>query len=250
MKKHYFDQSIIEKLNYYVYFLEDPKNSEIFYIWKWYWNRVFQHAENALEQSEKCPKLDRKCHKLDRIRTIIKNWRKVGYSIVRHWLTQDTAHEIEATLIDIFRWKQVLKSDISNKVQGFHTSRKWIMNMNEIKQFYWWKKISITDPIILININKLYKRNIDETSLYNAVRQSRKVWIRREKAKYALWHYKWIVREVYEIKDRFPIVHKWNERWWFKWTLAKEEIREKYINWIISEYIIKWSANPIRYVNC
>jgi len=239
-----FDQSVIESIQFYVYILKDPITKEIFYIGKWFWNRVFDHASHALET-------DDESYKLDRIKDILYKWKQIEYSIVRHWLSEDIAREIEATLIDIFRWKQTLKSDITNKVSGFHSYKRWIMSVNEIKQFYWWKEIKITDPVMLININKLYKRNMTENELYEAISKSWKVGKDREKVKYVLWNYKGIVREVYEVKDWYSIKdHNWKIRRWFNGKIANDNIREKYINWLIKDYIKKWASNPVRYINC
>ena len=43
-----FSTAIIEKINYYIYCLVDPRNQNIFYIGKGIGNRVFQHAQGAL----------------------------------------------------------------------------------------------------------------------------------------------------------------------------------------------------------
>ena len=42
-----FSTAIIEKINYYIYCLVDPRNQNIFYIGKGIGNRVFQHARGA-----------------------------------------------------------------------------------------------------------------------------------------------------------------------------------------------------------
>lgn len=46
-----FTQKVIEELQSYVYALVDPRNDHIFYIGKGKGNRVFQHAENALQEN-------------------------------------------------------------------------------------------------------------------------------------------------------------------------------------------------------
>lgn len=238
-----FDQSVIENIQYYVYMLKDPNNNEIFYIGKGIGNRVFQHAIAAISS-------DDSSDKLDRIRKIIGDKKQVEYYIVRHGISEDVAFEIEATLIDFFSSQKIWNIDIHNSIAWLHTYDRWLMNINEIKSLYWGKNIEITDPVMLININKLYKRNMTESDLYEAIRQSWKIGKNRDKVKYVLWNYKGIVREVYEIKDWFPINHNWKIRRWFNWVIANENIREKYINWLLKEYNKKWAANPIRYINC
>lgn len=54
-----FPQSVIEQLDYYVYFLRDPSNKEIFYVGKGKGNRVFEHAACALADVTESDKLDR-----------------------------------------------------------------------------------------------------------------------------------------------------------------------------------------------
>jgi len=44
-----FSQSVIEKLEHYVYFLQNPRNEEIFYVGKGSGNRVFQHLNCSVE---------------------------------------------------------------------------------------------------------------------------------------------------------------------------------------------------------
>lgn len=239
-----FDDKTIQEIKYYVYALRDPRNWEIFYIGKWVWNRIFQHSENALKESNESDKLDR-------IRDIIKSKNNVEHFLVRHGLSEDIAHEIEATLIDLFKNKKSLKLDITNIVQWSHTYDRWIISTNEANALYWGKKINITDPVVLININKLFKRNMTEEELYMATRESRPLWKNKEKAKYWLVHYKWIVREVYKINSRYPIKdHNWRTRWGFEWEIANSSVRSKYIFWLVKEYFKKWAAFPIRYINC
>ena len=59
-----FSQSVIEKLDFYVYFLQDPRTDEVFYIGKGIGNRVFNHLECAIET-------DGTTEKLDKIRDIV-----------------------------------------------------------------------------------------------------------------------------------------------------------------------------------
>ena len=72
-----FSQAVIENLQYYVYFLLDPRGDNVFYIGKGIGNRVFNHMEGAIE--------DRiESEKLDTIRDIINSGYKVKHYILRH----------------------------------------------------------------------------------------------------------------------------------------------------------------------
>ena len=234
-----FDDITIQNMQYYVYTLKDTRDNKIFYVWKGCWNRVFQHIWDALDT-------EIESDKLDRIRQIRKSNKDVEYQIIRHGISEETAFEIESTIIDIL-WLE----NLTNAVLWKNTNNKWIMTINEIQQLYWGKEIEITDPVILININKLFRRNMTEEELYKAARKSRPLGKNRENAKYGLVHYKGIVREVYKINDWYPIPdHNGKIRRGFNWCIADENIRAKYINWLVKKYFTKWAAFPIRYINC
>ena len=47
-----FKQTVINRLNYYVYCLVDPRDNRIFYIGKGHGNRVFQHAACAMSSTD------------------------------------------------------------------------------------------------------------------------------------------------------------------------------------------------------
>lgn len=236
MKK--FDDLTIQNIQYYVYLLKDPRNWEIFYVGKGRGNRVFQHVQDALEDNKNTDKLDR-------IRDIINVWLEVDYQLLRHWITEDVAFEVESAFID-YLWIE----NLTNLVLWTHSSNKWLMSINEIIQVYGWKKVDIIDSVILININKLFRRNMTEQDLYEATRKSRVVWEKRNNAKYAFAHYKWIIREVYEIFDWYPIeTEMWKIRRWFNGKVASSDARNKYINGLVPE-IKRGAANPIKYMNC
>jgi len=230
-----FDDLTIENIQYYVYLLKDPRNREVFYVGKGCANRVFQHLQDTLESEVKSDKLDR-------LRDIVSSWNEVEYFLVRHWITEEVAFEVESAFID-FLWLD----NLTNAVLWTHSYTKWMMSINEITQLYGGKNIEIIDPVMLININKLYKRNMTESELYEATRQSWVCWPQRENVKYVLVHYKGIIREVYEV-DGWYIVR--GNRWAFDSTVAAENIRERYINWLVKYLFPKWAANPIRYINC
>lgn len=230
-----FDDLTIENIQYYVYILKDPRDGNIFYVGKGHWNRVFQHLQDALENPIKGDKLDK-------IRDIVNSWNEIEYYIVRHWIWEEIAFEVESSFIDFLGLDK-----LTNSVLGSHSHSKGMMSINEIKQLYWGKKIDIVDQVMLININRLFRRNMTEEDLYQATRKSWKVWNTKDKVKYVLVHYKGIVRDVYEVIKRDKVS---DTRWAFEGKVANEEIREKYINGLVKHYFPKWASNPIRYINC
>lgn len=236
---HKFSQSTIEALQYYVYLLEDPLNNKIFYIWKWVWNRIFSHIKWAI-------KWDEKNNKIDTIKNILQNNQIPRHKIIRHWLSEKEAFEVETALID-FYWI----NNLTNIVLWHHSKERWLMDINEVLINYEAKKIKIDDNLLIININNLYYYNISKIDLYEATRKSWRLNLDRVKnIKYALSVYKWIVREVYDINEwKFSKIINWYNRYEFIWNISKNTIRDKYIYTDVTEYFKKWSQNPIKYIN-
>jgi len=183
-------QSVIENLGYYVYFLQDPRTDEIFYVGKGAKDRVFQHLKCAIET-------DGETEKLDRIRDIARSGHDVKHFILRHGLTEPVAFEVEAAVIDF-----IGVNKLSN-IQGGHRSDDYgLKTIGEISAMYEADELITDEPILLININKLYRRDMTDKELYDATRESWVVGHRREKVRYAVATYRGLTREVYTI-------HKW-----------------------------------------
>lgn len=238
--KNKFQQSTIEKIGYYVYALKNPINKKVFYVGKWKWNRIFQHIHGTLKNSSE------KGEKIETIKKILEKWKEIEHYIIRHWLTEKEAYEVEASIID-FCWFDKL----TNKVLWHNTIERGIMNIQEIQINYEAKKANITIPVILININKNFYFWISQDELYEAARKSWKVSLKQvNKCKYALSVYKWIVRWVFEITKWKPILNGDNTwRYQFIWKIAEDKILNKYLFTDVSVYWWKWSQNPIKYVN-
>jgi hypothetical protein len=112
------------------------------------------------------------------------------------------------------------------------------------------EELSTAEPIMLININKLYHRDMTDTELYDATRKSWVVGSRREKAKYAIVTYRGLTREVYKIEEWYPVKVRGKTRWGFNGTKANNDIREKLRYKSIASFFSKGAANPIKYLNC
>jgi len=235
MKK--FSSSIIEKIEYYVYILINPIDNQIFYIWKWKWNRVFSHVNGAI-------KWEKPSDKINLIQEINSKWLQVQHYIVRHGLTEKESLEVEWALID-FYWK----SNLTNIVLWHKSSERWIMDITEININYDAKDVIINDKVLLININKKYYFWISDKDLYEATRKSWKATIKRaSKAKYAFCHYHWIIRWVYEIDNWYDSLdNPWRIE--FNWKNASQNMRDKYLHKSIKKYFKQGSQNPIKYVN-
>jgi len=120
--------------------------------------------------------------------------------------------------------------------------------------------VEVTEPAILIRINRLFRPDMTPEELYDATRSSWKVGPRRDGAEFAFAIYKGIVREVYSIESWHPGgttpcktgLHtnpRHAGRWEFTGSKAQETVRSKYIGRSVADYFPRGSANPIAYVN-
>jgi hypothetical protein len=146
-----FSQAVVEKLDNYVYFLQDPRTNKVFYVGKGVGNRVFNHLDCAIET-------DGETEKRKIIRGIIKSGKKVRHFILRHGLTEKMAFEIEASLIDF-----VGMENLSNLQGGHYSSDFGLKTADEITAMYEAEELSTTEAIMLININRRYRRDMTES---------------------------------------------------------------------------------------
>lgn len=250
-----FPRLVIEKLDYYVYLLIDPETNQVFYVGKGIGNRIFAHINASL--SDEMPS-----DKLDKIRSLRACGLEVTHVIHRHGLTEKEAFEIEAALIDF-----IGLSGLTNQVQGFNSDDRGRMTVAEVIAKYEAPVAEIKEPVILITLNRLYRRGMSSEELYEITRGKWVIGARRNKAKYAIAVFKGIVREVYEIDRWLPIrlddkeaFRKWlpveekdaevklKNRWLFEGKIARD--LQHYVGTSTENYAVVGAQNPIRYVNC
>lgn len=147
-----FPPEVAEKLQYYVYRLIDPRNGETFYIGKGKGNRVFAHARGDIES-------DSLSEKMTRIRSIHIAGFDVAHVIHRHKLSEKTAFEVEAALIDAY-------PGITNIMDGHGNSDFGAMHSLEIIKRYSAETAEFEHKALLISVN----RSAVENSLYEAIR--------------------------------------------------------------------------------
>lgn len=233
-----FSEAVIEKLGYYVYFLQDPRTNKVFYVGKGNGNRVFDHMACAIET-------DGVTETLATIREIIESGLEPRHYILRHGLSEQTAFEIEAALIDF-----IGRENLTNLQGGRYSSDFGIKTTEEISAIYEAEELSTDMPSLLININKLYRREMTEEELYDATRKSWVLSNRKEKVQYAIAAYGGLTREVYKIESWFPVEVNGKTRYGFNGCIAGKDIRESIRYKSIASYFRKGAANPIRYLNC
>ena len=159
-----FSEKALEALNgFYVYALVDPRNDKVFYIGKGTGNRVFSHEIESGKSRESEKK------KLKKIREI----ENCGYSVKRlivNWgLTENEAFIAEATLINLLN--RMPNIQLTNEVSGHHVHESLTTEEFELQHgAVPLEKEDIKHSILVIKINKLYRRGMSEAELYDSVR--------------------------------------------------------------------------------
>jgi len=231
------DQSTIEKLGHYVYLLSDPKTKKVFYVGKGSKNRVNHHAISASDPRT------RKTEKIKTLRQIIKSTGKFNAIILRHGLNSETAFEIEAAMIDYLS-----KGKLTNLVLGHHSTDKEMMSLDDIKIKYEAKDAIFNEPVILINVRKLYHKDMSRKELYGA---TRKHWHAKralnEGIRIACAVYLGIIREVFVVKRWLSSPKPYKDRVYFEGKVAPSDIRNRYQHKSVAKYWKQGNQNPIRY---
>lgn len=250
MKEYKLSQSTIEKIDYYVYILIDPRDWKTFYVWKGKNNRINDHIKGIFKEDKK------ETEKNKRIDEIIKSWNKVKQVIVKHGLQcENEAFKIECAIIDILIWEGY---KLTNIVKWHWSEETWIMDLEDIKIKYEPEEAKFNnDKIILININYLYKKNMRYEEMYEATRKSWRISLERaNKADIVCSVYKWIIREVFTINQSREIDEERckknpnkQAKNMFTWKVASENIRDKYLNKSVNNYWNQWAQFPIKYIN-
>jgi len=233
-----FPSEVINKLQYYVYRLIDPRNGETFYVGKGKSNRVFAHALGNIEDDG----LD---EKMSRIREIRLAGFEVAHVIHRHGMDEQTALEVEAALIDAY-------PGLTNIMNGHGNNDFGAMHANEIIKRYCAEIAEFQHRSILISVN----RSAVENSLYEATRYA---WrLNKQKAELAevilptlqglivgaFVADKWLD----STSDNFPGKEAVAGRYGFVGKHAPNEIQKLYVGKRIpDEYRKKGAANPIKY---
>ncbi|MCA9952830.1 MAG: hypothetical protein KDE48_24440 [Anaerolineales bacterium] len=236
-----FSPAVIEQLGYYVYLLIDPETNKVFYVGKGTGNRIFAHLNYAL-------KFPKETDKLDTIRAIRDKGLLVKHLIHRHGLSEKEAFEVEASLIDF-----IGLDELTNKVGGHKSNYRGQMTIAEVFAMYDAPKIEIPEPALLIIVNKLFHRGMDEEDLYEITRGNWVLGSRRENAQYAFAIYNGIVRQAYQIQRWFPVIarspgQKTRNRWRFEGIVAED--LQHYVGGSVENYITQGAQNPIKYINC
>ena len=149
---------------------------------------------------------------------------------------------------------------LTNQVRGFRCLQFGRAPLCELEMLYAAKKVTVSEPALLIRINRLYRPGMTAEALYEATRGVWPIGQRRLGAKYALAVFEGVVRQAYEIhswhqagttpyRTRTPEEVKSDRRWEFLGAVA-QSIASKYCGGSVASYLPRGAQFPVTYVNC
>lgn len=159
-----FSEKALDSLNgFYVYALVDPRDDKAFYIGKGTGNRIFSHEI----ESEKLGEFEKQ--KLQKIREIQREGFCVKRLIINWGLSEDEAFVAEATLINLLNYLPSFQ--LTNEVSGHHvheslTAEEFELQYGAIPL----EREDIKHSVLVIKINKLYRKAMSQAELYDSVR--------------------------------------------------------------------------------
>ncbi len=232
---------VADRLGWYVYLYVDPRDGQPFYVGKGLGRRVLAHLDQEGE--------GRKVRTIEALRTI-------GLSpkleVLAHGLhDEETAFRVEAAAIDLLGLER-----LTNEVRGWRSVESGRMALEELIAYYAAPPIEVTDPALLIRINRLFRHGMSAEELYEVTRGVWKLGPRREKARYALAVFEGVVREVFAIEKwhragttpyRDRRLDKTEGRWEFTGRVAEEPARSRYLGKSVSSYLKKGLQSPVVY---
>lgn len=239
-----FTAEVIEKLQYYVYRLIDPRNGQTFYVGKGKGNRVYAHVNDALKncngESYVDSNEDEVSAKLQQIRDIKNAGLEVIHVIQRYGLTAKEALEVEAALIDCY-------AGLTN-IQGGYSVERGVNNAEVLQRELSYEEFEDIDTLkyCIIKINSFWLN--ERGSIYETVRKHWKVNLNRiNKIPYVLASHNGVIIDVFK-------VYSWYNapdcpgRCMFDGEQAAEEIRSLFLKKRLPKhYMKKGMASPVLY---
>jgi len=226
--------STVEKLKYYVYILINTDSNKPFYVGKGKGNRINKHFLDTL---------DKKVKQTEKIKNIKKLGIKVKKVILRHGLTERESLIVEAGMIDYIGLE-----NLANLVCG-HTEGKGLMDLRDLKIKYEAQEAIFDRPVLLININNQFRKDMTKKEIYKATRKYWKINIdRANEFKIICAVSQGIIREVFELSRWTKATsEKQKGRSYFTGYIASNSIRNKYIDKSVIKFWLPGSQNPIKY---
>lgn len=234
---------IANMLGFYVYAYIDPRDQSVFYIGKGVGTRATDHLFDRDESK-----------KVEKINDIIQSGNEPRIDIIAYQLRDDLeSSRVEAALIEILGLEK-----LTNVVNGRFS---WSYPRRSLSDFIIENAavpVEVTDPSLLIRINRQFKYGMSADALYESTRG---IWVigeRRNRAKYAMAVYAGVVREVYEIeswhragstayitRDQTELAGQKDKRWEFLGRLAPELVRSKYLGRLVGNLFRPGQQSPV-----
>ena len=260
--ERFSEKSLLALGEFYVYGLIDPRTDKIFYIGKGTGNRIFEHEKEHVSN----PDSDKL--KLKTISEIVAEGETVKRIIINSNLSEKEALAAEASLINIFNY--IGDINLTNILSGHHSSD--VLTVEEFEQIYGAEvlnKDDIKHKVLVIKINKLFKRNMSKKELYDVVRGVWRASLKRvQVVDYVFGVYNSLIGAVYKPKkwyrckdalDKKPkhidnVTEQLENRIFFvdeDFENGNHENSSGYDGKSIAGLKLNQSAqNPITYINC
>jgi hypothetical protein len=241
-----FDRSEIEKLGYYVYVYNDPRNNSPFYVGKGQGNRAFAHLDDNSGSL-----------KGKRIEEIHAAGLRPKIEILAFGLDEPTALKIEAAAIDLIGFENLTNAQIGHHARQF--GRRSIDTVHA--ELSATPVGSFDHNMVLIKISG-FNGDASEASamvLYDATRGTWRVKRASvDKTEYAAAIFGGVIREVYRVAAWLPAESTLyldpnrnfepNGRLEFVGKVAENATRDQYRWRSVAHLYSRGAANPIMYV--
>jgi hypothetical protein len=244
-KTAHFSETVVARLQHYVYRLIDPRTGTTFYVGRGQGDRVFSHAAG---QQKATAAQDSEELKLKTIRKIMNAGFDVQHVVHRHGLSEETAREVESALIDAY-------PGLTNLQAGFDSDRG-AMHAEEVIRAYEAPGAVFKHRVLLINVNK----SSEDLDLYDAVRFAWKISPSKARAcDYVLAVRRGLIIGVFKADEwlpattqnfpSFPTFPNACKRFGFNGCEAPSDVKALYLQRRVPDgYRRRGASNPIRYV--
>jgi len=224
--------STTEKLGYYVYLLKDDKG-KTFYVGKGVRNRINHHFTEMM---------DSEARKNKKVKTIERLNKKVKKIVLIHGLKEKESFAAESSLIDF-----IGIDNLTNVVRG-HFSKTGIDDLEDLKIKYEAEKAVFQESVLLININKLYKRKMSQDDIYKIVRKYWRINLNRARTiKIVCAVSQGIIRGVF-YQDKWLVSKRPDRRRYFIGRPSNAADTKRYLNKSVNKYWKKGAQYPIKYI--
>jgi uncharacterized protein len=234
---------IANALGFYVYAYIDPRNESVFYIGKGVGTRATDHLYDNTESK-----------KVARIKNIRDAGLQPRIDIMAHQLRDDLeSSRVEAALIEFMGVNQ-----LTNLVKGRFSTDYPRRPLDDFVMEHAPQQVDVTDPALLIRINRQFKYGMSVEALYETTRGIWVVGERRKRARFAMAVYAGIIREVYVIeswhnagttaystRDQAELAKQKSKRWEFLGYVASEAQRSRYVGRSVANLFRVGQRSPV-----